>query len=294
MVDLAEAQWGVVARRQLLELGLSVDAVKRWVARGRLLRMHRGVYALGHRRLRREAYWMAAVLAAGPDAVVSHWNAGAVHGVTRRDPVRVHVTAPRTRHGPRTLTLHRSRTLHPADITTCHGIPVTTVHRTLVDLAGVARPGELKRAAEQAMVLRTFDARALEEALARAGRRPGAAAIRELLTDHALDAVVTRSELEDRFRAFLTKHAYPAPKVNAHVPLTDGTLAEVDFLWPGHHLVVELDGFAAHGTPRAFEADRQKDTDLKLAGFDVHRVTWRGLADEARVQALLDHHITRR
>ncbi|MGI8512025.1 MAG: type IV toxin-antitoxin system AbiEi family antitoxin domain-containing protein [Solirubrobacteraceae bacterium] len=290
---LAEGQWGVVARRQLLELGLSPAAVGRWVTNGRLHRLHPGVYALGHRRLRREGHWMAAALAAAPGGAVSHWNAGAIHGITRRNPERVHVTVPPARRGLPTLTLHRSRTLHPDDVTVMHGIAVTTVHRTLVDLAAIARPAEVRRAAEQAMVLRIFDARALGAAADRAGRRPGATAIRELLDDHHLDGVFTRSELEERFRAFLGRHGYPQPRANAHVTVIDGTLIEVDFSWPEHHLVIEIDGFATHGTRAAFERDRRRDTALKLSGWDVHRMTWRRLVDDERgVQAVLDHHLS--
>src|SRR5829696_8286521 len=173
---LAARQWGVVARRQLLGAGLSPTIVRDGVRGGRLVRIHRGVYAVGHARLRREGWWLAAVLAVGPQAVLSHRDAAGLHGLRPANHARVDVTTTdRGRTGGPRIATHVTTVLDAQDVTTVAGIPVTTVARTLVDLAYVVPRDHLTKAIREAERQRVFDLRAVEAAMARtAGRRgPG-------------------------------------------------------------------------------------------------------------------------
>ena len=160
--ELAGRQWGVVTRAQLLSLGLSTSVVDAWVRRGRIHRVHQGIYALGHTALRAEGHRLAAVLACGPGAVLSHRSAAAHWGLLRTDQTRIDATAARGRHGAPGIRLHRTRSLDAQDIAHHEGIPITTVHRTLLDVAAMARGGELERAVAQAERLRLYDHREIQ------------------------------------------------------------------------------------------------------------------------------------
>jgi very-short-patch-repair endonuclease len=169
--------------------------------------------------------------------------------------------------------------LDARDVTSVGAIPCTTVARTLVDLAGVVTRRELERACERAEQLRVFDLGALVAALDRAGPRPGVAALRSLLAE-GLGETHTRSELEERFLELCRSAGLPRPQPNAWL----GVL-EVDFLWSAQRLVVETDGRAFHGTPQAFERDRDRDRRLLLAGYRVVRFTWRQVTGTPEVVA---------
>jgi predicted transcriptional regulator of viral defense system len=161
---LASRQHGVVSLAQLLELGLTRAAVEGRVRRKRLFALHRGVYAVGHRALTRNAHFIAAVYACGSGALLSHRCAGAKHGLLSSSPARIDVTAPGQRKSRRGITVHRSRSLHPDDRTLADGIPTTSVARTLVDLADVLNERQLTKVVHQAEVLRVFDLTKLEQA----------------------------------------------------------------------------------------------------------------------------------
>jgi predicted transcriptional regulator of viral defense system len=268
---LADRQHGVVARRQLLEAGLTGKAVRGLRERGWLVPLHRGVYAVGHRRLRREAYWLAAVLASGPGSALSHRDAAALHGLRPSNRATVDVTTADRGHADRPgITLHRA-VLDAADRTTLDAIPVTTVARTLVDLADTLAPDHLAKALSEAERLNVLDLTALEQARARTRGRRGSAdrALRAALAEHAhLGATLTRSSLEDAFRALLRQAGLPAPRTNAAL---HGH--EVDALWPDQRLVAELDGYAFHHGRRAFQDDRAKDAALAARGYLVVRFT---------------------
>jgi very-short-patch-repair endonuclease len=203
---------------------------------------------------------MAAVLACGDGAVLSHTSAGELWGMlrARRPPspaaveVEVHVTVA-TEAGRRAragITVHRSRTLDAGQTTRRHNIPVTTPSRTLTDLRRILSQQQFAAALREAEFLKLPIEQSLEP-------------------DH------TRSELETRFLALCRRHRLPKPEVNILAgPFT------VDFLWPERGLVVEVDGWDSHGTRSAFEADRERDTQLKLLGYDVVRFTWRQLTDD--------------
>lgn len=268
---LADAQWGVITRAQLLAAGHGPTAIDRRLADGRLRRLHRGVYAVGHRALRVEAHWCAAVLACGQGAVLSHRTAAALWGLG--DTRVLDVTAP-ARRRVRGIVAHHSR-LTAADVTVRRGMPATTVARTLLDLGEVLERAELTRTLEQAMRLKLYSRRALDEAASRAAGRRALRPLRACLDELEPRRARTRSELERRALALIRDHGLPAPEVNARL-----LGLEVDLHWPDRGLVVELDGHAFHTTPAEFERDRRRDAELTAAGHRVVRFTWRHLEDE--------------
>ncbi len=244
--------------------------VQRRLEARHLLPLHRGVYAVGHRRLRREGFWLAAVLAAGTGALLSHREAAALHGLRPAERVTVDVTVAARRRVPG-VTVHRVERLHPEDTTTVDGIPVTTVARTLVDLAAVVQTAALRKALEEAERSHRLDVRAIEAALQRTRGRNGRShgRIRRALHELAsTGTTITRSALEDRFLSLVAEHGLPRPRVNAAI---DGV--EVDACWPEERVVVELDGWEFHRTRQAFQRDRDRANDLAGAGWTVLRFT---------------------
>jgi very-short-patch-repair endonuclease len=235
------------------------------------------VYAVGHARLTVRGRWMAAVLACGDDALLSHRSAAALWGMAQAHARQIDVTSVgRSRAGPRGITLHRSRSVHDDDRTVSEGIRVTSIARTLLDLAEVVSPRKLERAIEEGERLRLLDLRALTRLCARSRGRHGVAPLRALL-EKLEPPPETRSELERLFIQLCRDSGLPRPAVNV-------SLAgyEVDAHWPGSRLVVELDGYAFHRTRAAFERDRARDARLQLAGYQVLRVTSRRLLGEPR------------
>jgi very-short-patch-repair endonuclease len=240
---IAARQHGVIHISQLLAAGLTDAGVRRRARAGRLHRIHRGVYAVGHKGLGSRGRWKAATLALGPAAVVSHLSAAELWGMLKERGGHPHVTLPGTADRPRRRGLagHRSSTLTEAETTSRDGIPVTTPSRTLADLAAVVEPKLVRAARRQA----EFD------------RLP-------LNADHRSDR--TRSELERDFLRLCRRHHMPSPEVNAQAgPYT------VDFLWREKKLIVEVDGYAAHSGRQAFTDDRVRDARLAVLGFDVQR-----------------------
>jgi predicted transcriptional regulator of viral defense system len=277
--DLAERQHGVVTLAQLRSLGLSGSAVWERAAGGRLRRVHRQVYAVGRGGLTEPGRWMAAVLAYGPDGVLSHRDAAALHGLRGDRRAGVDVTVPRRARGRLNVEVHVSRTLRPADVVVRERISCTSVARTLVDLGDVLSPRAVERAVEQAEILHSFDLKEVEKALARAGPRRGAGVLRAVLRELG-GPTATKRELEERFLAVCRGASLPQPAVNDWLDL-GGTELQVDFLWRAQRLIVETDGRATHATRQAFERDRRRDQQLTLAGYTVVRFTHRQLADES-------------
>jgi len=268
---LAARQHGVVSTAQLRAAGLGRGAIAHRVRRGRLHPLQRGVYAVGHIAVPYRGKLWAAVLAS-PGAVLSHRSAAAQWDILPPPPGPVHMIAPHTNRPTAAVAMHESR-LHPADHVRRHGLPLTTVARTLLDLADVLTPHRLERACHRAEHLRLLDARETEEVLGRsAGRRTRVlrAALQSLA---AAEPDVTRSELEERLLALVARARLPRPSVNR---IVEGL--EVDFLWPERRLVVETDGMAAHATPAAVQRDRERDRTLLLAGYRVVRFTPQDLA----------------
>jgi very-short-patch-repair endonuclease len=271
VAKLAQRQWGVLARSQLAALGVSRHTVDHWLRAGRLHRQHQGVYAVGHAALRAEGHRLAAVLACGPGAVLSHRTAAGHWGLLRTDQTRIDVTAPRGRHGAPGIHLHRSRSLDAQDATQHDGIPTTTVARTLLDLAATGKPSRLENALAQAMRQELYDHNAIERTIARANGHRGTGTLQRAI---AHDPKLTRSEYEARFLKLLRDAGLPEPQVNVPLTALDDERYEVDFYWPSHRLVVELDGWETHGTRAAFRRDRARDAALTAAGFRVLRFTW--------------------
>lgn len=274
LASLATRQHGVVARRQLVALGLGRGAIDARVGSGRLHPLHRGVYAYGHRRLGLRGFWMAAVLAYGDGALLSHGSAGSLWGLMRARASPIDVTALHGRPGRKGIRLHRSR-VGDDERATQAGIPVTSLPRTLLDLAEVVDEDRLTRAFEEADRLGLLRMPAIEQVCAQAGNRRGLAALRRLIAA-AKAPVTTRSPLEDRFTAFCEEHHLPAPTRNVDV-----LGHEADAYWPAHRLVVELDSFAYHRHRAAFEHDRARDATMQAAGYRVIRLTHRQLETEA-------------
>jgi predicted transcriptional regulator of viral defense system len=274
--ELAAGQHGVVSLPQLRSLGLGASGVRRRAAQGKLRRLHRGVYSIGLAAPSAEARYMAAVLACGPGAALSHRSAAAHLGLRPCSRHPIDVTAPgrpgRTRAG---IDMHRAHGLEPRDVIPIDGIPCTTVARTLLDLAETIDRAALERAVERAETLRSFDLTAVEDVLGRAGRRTGATTLRAALAAYSPEPAFTRSELERRFIALCGKAGLPRPQVNLH---RHGF--EVDFTWPDRSLMVEADSLRHHGTRAAFERDRRRDQRLTVEGWRVVRFTWRQVVDE--------------
>lgn len=272
IAELAGGQHGVVSRRQLLSAGVGPEAIRQRMAVRRLRRVHRGVYAIGHR-LPLEGVFMAAVLACGDGAVLSHGAAAALQDLVRTPSGPVDVTVPRAggRRRPG-IAIHSSRAVREAAVR--RGIPCTTWARTIVDLAAVLERRRLERALEQSQILRVFDLRALQAELVAAAGKKGPATLRAVLGDLGEEPPPPRSELERLFLEVMAAARLPPPVVNAQV----GGYG-VDFHWPEHRLIVETDGRATHDTAIAFERDRRRDLDLELAGWHVLRVGWRQLRE---------------
>jgi very-short-patch-repair endonuclease len=282
---LAADQYGLVTRGQLLQIGLRPGAIDHRLLSGRLHRAHRGVYAVGHPLLTREAYWMAAVLAVGPHAVLSQCSAGAHLGLLHPAQNRIEVTSPRKVRPRSGFTVHRAA-LPPDEITIERRIPVTTVPRTLLDLAVVLPKRQVERAIEEAERRRLDDPLSLVDLVDLVERYPGrrgTGVIKAILDESRIGSTFTRSELEERFLAFLETHSLRSPELNVPIEV-NGSWIEADCVWRRQRVIVELDGHASHGTAGAFERDRARDRALLAAGWRVARVTWRQLdRDGARL-----------
>lgn len=267
---LADRQHGVVERTQLLAAGLSERMIDRRVASGALIRLYPGVYAVGHRRLRREGLWLAAVLAGGPGAALSHRSAAAAWGLQGDRSTRVDVTVGGARgRAVRGLDVHRTR-LRPLETTTRHGLRITTPARTLLDLADVVSAPQLERALEEAARLRLYDGRALRRCLERANGRRGRARLQAAIDLIDPAAGETRSRTETLALRIVEAGGLPRPLVNTLVGDD-----EVDLLWRQQRLIVELDSRGHHLTPRAFEEDRRRDARHLAAGYRTLRFTYR-------------------
>lgn len=273
LAALAERQHGVVAQRQLEALGFSRRAIERRLDHWRLRHAHREVFAVGHSRLSRYGQWLAAVLAYGDGALLSHRSAAALWGLAKPTTGSIDVTAPAGRQGVsrrKRIWIHRCQ-LHPDDKDIRAEIPVTTVARTLFDLAEVVDLRSLESAWEEADRLKLLELPAVEKVCERSFGRRALRPVRRLLAETCVPTI-TRSPLEERFIAFCQTHELPPPSTNV---LLLGR--EIDALWPQQRLIVELDGFAFHSHRAAFERDRARDATLQVAGYRIVRITHRRL-----------------
>jgi very-short-patch-repair endonuclease len=259
IATLAARQHGVLSSQQLRACGLSSSAIADRASASRLHRIHRGVYAVGHAALGNEGRWMAALLACGKGAVLSHRSAAELWRMLRTEPSSgrigtsdIHVTVTGEGKSRRLIQVHRSSNLSADEVTVRNGIAVTTPARTLWDLRRTVPSTVFDAARRQAEFLRL-----------RIGDR--------VVTDH------TRSELEAMFLAVVRRHHLPQPEVNVRVA---GFI--VDFLWRAERLIAELDGWQSHRTRTAFEQDRARDNKLRRQGFEAVRFTWRQVKEDPR------------
>lgn len=275
--DLATEQRGVVTWDQLLAAGFEPAGIRRRLADGRLRAVHRGVYAVGHPHLGRRGRWLAAVHAYGRGALLSHRSAATLWGLDRQSFRLIDVTAPTGRQGINRrdgLFIHRGR-LQQEDRAVRAGVPLTSVARTLFDMAEFVSLKHLESAWEEADRLNLLQLSSVEKVCKRGYGRRALKPIRRLLAE-AGAATITRSPLENDFAAFCRVHRLPTPSFNTTV-----LCYEVDALWPAQRLAVELDGWEFHRHRAAFERDRARDTALQVAGYRTIRITHRRLHSEA-------------
>jgi very-short-patch-repair endonuclease len=263
---LARRQHWVVARRQLTELGFSRRWIQHRIAIGRLHRLHRGVYAVGRPHVTPHGRWMAAVLACGPEAVLSHGSAAALWGIRpAASGLEVSVVTGAKRD-PKSVTVHRRPGLRQDEVTTCHSIPVTSPIRTMIDIAARLDREPLEAAINQADKLDLCDPERLRAALDDAKGHPGVRALRRVLDRRTF--TLTDSELERRFLRIVRDLGLPLPETGVYV---NGF--KVDFHWPDLGLVVETDGLRFHRTPAQQARDRLRDQRHTAAGLTPLRFT---------------------
>jgi hypothetical protein len=291
---LAARQYGVVTRAQLGACGLSASGVDRGCRVGHLVRLHAGVYAVGHAVLVPDGRRLAAVLACGALAALSDEDAGALVGLGRAGGTRFHVTVPRgAAAGGRRPGIHvHRRDLVPLERAVVHGIPCTSLWRTVVDIAGRRGPEPAKRAINAIFATDRYDQAAVDAQLAL--RRRGTPIVREILATRHPDAHLTKSPVETLMLDLLDAHGLPRPEVNARL---NDLRVEPDLLWRDERFVVELDSRTYHSGPDVFESDRAKTVILQTAGYEVRRFT-RAQVEErpewviANVRAALFGHIS--
>jgi hypothetical protein len=297
VATVAGAQHGVVSAAQLIERGFGRKWIATETAGGRLHRIHRGVYAVGHTDLDHHGRVMAQILANAP-AVASHWTAAWLHGLTRTNTA-IHLTATTSRrHNRPGFRIHYAN-LGPEDVTHHGAIPSTSLARTLLDLASLRRFVDQRRLAKllrRAEELRddedrpVFDLRALESILRRNRGHHGHAPLDRALRVHRPELAVLRSDLEALFRSLVHEAGLPAPAMNHNV-----AGHEIDCWWEAERFAVELDVYATHGSPLSFEEDRKRQDDLLALGVEVTRVTDVRLEREPdAVMRRLASHLARR
>jgi hypothetical protein len=266
VAELAKRQHGVVSVWQLAELGISKDVITRETVKARFHQVHRGVYAVGHTALSRQARCIAGVLSCGDGALLSHRSAAWLWGLTKWWPPIVEVTAASPRETRQEIRVHSAAALVLEDRSASQGIPVTAVPRTLLDFAAVD-PRFLGGGVEAAERLGLLDLIAIDTLLERSRGFRGVARLRDALEIYR-DPAFTRSRLERRFLALVKRAGLPRPSMNYFV---EGY--ELDVYWPAERFAVELDTYDYHGGHIAFEQDRLRQEDLKLAGIEMTRVT---------------------
>ncbi len=273
LARIAGAAHGVVTRAQLLDAGVTARQIARRVRSGSLLREHRGVYRVGHRAPTIEATYLAAVFAAGEGALLSGLAAAHLLGLVKRPAPPPEVTAPNERRieGVRT---HRSRILNARDATVFRGIPVTTVPRTLVDIAAELPADDLARTCHEAGVRYGTTPKSVEAVLARRPSSPGARKLRRVI--HG-EVRVTLSKLEARCLELLRANGLQLPLTNRPA---DGR--RVDCRWPEHRLTVELDGYRFHNSRYSWEQDRRREREARARGDEFRRYSYGDVMEDPR------------
>jgi very-short-patch-repair endonuclease len=282
--EVARRQHGVVGRWQLIEAGWSEEEIDWRLGMGRLYRVYGGVYAPGHSVLSRQGRWMGAVLASGSGAVLSHWSAAALWMIRPNLRSVIDVTCP---HKSRTWDgIRRHHKALPADeVTVEEGIPVTSVPRTILDMAATEPIDVVENLLREMEFRQLWDRLSLPRLIERYPGRRGVRRVKLALERLEEDPVGRkRSPLEERFSPFLRRYHLPLPRYNDWI-LVGGKRYQVDCHWPELRQIVELDGWQAHRTRTAFRDDRARDRRLKVAGYSVIHITWNQLDDEPEAVA---------
>lgn len=271
VVAIAASQWGVVTRRQLLGCGASEQQISRWIAKGLLHRLHRGVYAVGHPAIAFEGQLTAALFFAGPGATLSHEIAAWWWGLEERRPTFIDISLNRRLKARDRVRFHHRRRF---DRTYHRRLPVTTPAQTFVDIAAGMGHDRLRFLLAEAEYRRLLELTQLEEAMRRG--QHGSAALRKAVAHHLPQLARTRSELERRFLLLCESARLPLPEPNVYFK---GYL--VDAMWREQRLAVELDGLDGHRTPAQLERNHQRDLTLRAAGFATRRYTWHQVTGRA-------------
>jgi very-short-patch-repair endonuclease len=269
---IAGAQDNVIGREQLIAVGLGRGAIEHRVRAHWMQRMHQGVYLIGPAAPTRMARARAAAIACGDEAVISHRSAAGLHGLLAELGGEIDVTVVgRNAHRQAGIRLHRVSRMASQDVVTMSGLRITSIARTVCDLAATEPHGDVMHVFQEALYRRVLTPRALAAVLAREPRRKGAPVIQGLIDDPRM----TRSDRERLLLRLIDRGQLPKPLTNVRL---HGYL--VDVLWPAEKLIVEFDGWRGHGHRLAFEKDRKRDQVLLAAGYRVLRVTDRQLKEE--------------
>lgn len=294
LAHLGAEQHGVVSIEQLLQVGVSRAVASSWARRGRLHRLHRGVYHIGHAAPSLHARWMAAVLAGGDGAVISHRSAAEAWGIAGRFTHDViDVAVPRASVGRPGIEFHNRAELEPKDVAVVGRIPATSVSRTLVDLSRCLTASQLAHVFYEAAYRDLLDVDAVRSCLMRRGRRWRIRVVRTAISMHLAGSAGTRSFLEDRLLELIELWGLPVPQVNVRIEL-GSRWREVDAWWPDAKLCIEVDG-PGHARPRAQVRDAELDVACRDAGIRLLRLTSHDLYHASRrlrgilVEALAHH-----
>jgi very-short-patch-repair endonuclease len=280
---ICHRQHGLITLEQLEALGLTVQTIHERLIAGRIHRIHQRVYSLTPGVMTQRGKFMAAVLACGPGAVLSHRSAAYLWGLVDSWEPPIDVTAPNRRgRSPDGVAAHRDGSLQPIDKTTLYGVPCTTVARTVLDFAGVEPDWKVRRVVAQGEVLQILDKAKLRALLKRSRRRRGVARLRLILDTIHPQTKRTRSELERLFLEMCARREVPEPEVNVWLATPSGERYQADFLWRDSKLIMEADSRRFHDTDSAFVSDRKRRQQLELAGWRVSQCTWEEVEVEPR------------
>jgi Transcriptional regulator, AbiEi antitoxin len=287
LAELAGRSHGVVTRHELIRAGITPEEIRYRLARGGLIAIHRGVFRVGHAAPSLEARYVAAVKACEPCSLLAGRAAAHLLHLVRRPPSLPEVLTTHHRR-PSGVTVTRCRRIDPRDRTSWRGVPVTTVPRTIIDLAAVIDPPDLARAFHEAAVRHRVKPEAVETILARRHNWPGARELQRVIRG---DEPVSLGKLESSFIAAVGRARLPLPETN--VP---AGAHRVDCRWPDHRLTVELDSYRYHNTRRAFEHDRQREREARARGDEFRRYTWADVSEApgpmlADLRALLERQL---
>jgi hypothetical protein len=277
LARIAHGSHGVVTRPELLAAGVTPEEIKQRLKRGALIRVHHGVYRVGHRAPSREARYLAAVRACGARAVLSGLAAAHLLGLVKGRVPAPEVTVPTARR-VRGAIVHRARRLHPDDTDVWLRIPVTSAARTIVDIAACLPPEELARAVHEGGVLHSVTPADVAAALGRRANVRGAGVLREILDGRRRIAL---SVLEERFLRLLDEAALPLPRTNE--PAGRGLEGRrLDAHWPELGVTVELDSYRFHNSRHAWEQDRRREREAHARGDEFRRYTWDDVTGDTR------------